>query len=326
MAHNRKIGNKHKESEPRDKTRHKVSISGNDILALGAICAFTLGTPFATHAQTQSRPAEQQTIRDEPNPLAQQPDRSLIVRENSVALPPVAPAMKARYAASKAVLQPSANAWVAQQAKIEAAKPEPDVAALEATVRARFAASTHAAPDSSANSNNMAVQNMGVLPPGGDISEMCFVVLMEATADQDKDLELIMAETKAQTNAKQALRDIISKVGRDISANSGSQKPNAPCTTPGCRSLGQDLNQLSSLTAQINHPVRRSVPPQPTYAQLQTLEAQLKGDLDSLNEMSETESMRLQMAMDRRSKFVEALSNIMKKTSATDSAIIKNMK
>lgn len=47
---------------------------------------------------------------------------------------------------------------------------------------------------------------------------------------------------------------------------------------------------------------------------------------DSMNEMSEMTSMRLQMAMDRRSKFVEALSNIMKKMSDTDSSIIQNMK
>ena len=47
---------------------------------------------------------------------------------------------------------------------------------------------------------------------------------------------------------------------------------------------------------------------------------------DSANEMSEMESLRLQMAMDRVSKFMQTLSNIEKKDSDTDAAIIQNMK
>ena len=55
-------------------------------------------------------------------------------------------------------------------------------------------------------------------------------------------------------------------------------------------------------------------------------EADLKDNLDSMSEMGEMESMRLQMAMDRMSKFMQALSNILKKTSDTDSNIIQNLK
>jgi len=51
-----------------------------------------------------------------------------------------------------------------------------------------------------------------------------------------------------------------------------------------------------------------------------------KNKRDSMNEMSEMTSMRLQMAMDCRSKFVETLSNIMKKMSDTDNSITQNMK
>jgi hypothetical protein len=45
-----------------------------------------------------------------------------------------------------------------------------------------------------------------------------------------------------------------------------------------------------------------------------------------MNEMSEMTSLRLQMMMDRRSKFVETLSNIMKKISTTSDSIVQNMK
>lgn len=52
----------------------------------------------------------------------------------------------------------------------------------------------------------------------------------------------------------------------------------------------------------------------------------VKDKLDRLGEMGEMESMRLQMAMDRRSKLMETLSNLLKKMNETASAIIGNMK
>lgn len=48
--------------------------------------------------------------------------------------------------------------------------------------------------------------------------------------------------------------------------------------------------------------------------------------LDSLSEMSEMQSLRLQMAMDRMAKFMSTLSNMVKKTSDTASAITQNLK
>lgn len=59
---------------------------------------------------------------------------------------------------------------------------------------------------------------------------------------------------------------------------------------------------------------------------LNVLQQKLNGQLDGMNEMSESTSIDLQMAMDRRSKFVEALSNIMKKISDTQASIVQNMK
>ena len=53
---------------------------------------------------------------------------------------------------------------------------------------------------------------------------------------------------------------------------------------------------------------------------------ELKGRLDGMNEMSEMTSLRLQMMMDRRSKFISTLSNIMKKVSTTQEAVVQNLK
>jgi len=53
---------------------------------------------------------------------------------------------------------------------------------------------------------------------------------------------------------------------------------------------------------------------------------QLKQQLDSLNELGETESLRLQMAMDRMSKMMSTLSNLLKKISDTAQSITQNLK
>ena len=45
-----------------------------------------------------------------------------------------------------------------------------------------------------------------------------------------------------------------------------------------------------------------------------------------MNGMSQMTSLRLQMTMDRRSRFIETLSNIMKKLSETSDSIVQNLK
>lgn len=52
----------------------------------------------------------------------------------------------------------------------------------------------------------------------------------------------------------------------------------------------------------------------------------LKSKLDSLSELGEMESLRLQMAMDRVSKLMSTLSNLLKKASETASGITQNLK
>ena len=52
----------------------------------------------------------------------------------------------------------------------------------------------------------------------------------------------------------------------------------------------------------------------------------IKNNLDGMNEMSEMTSLRLQMTMDRRSKFISTLSQIMKKISTTQDTLVQNLK
>jgi hypothetical protein len=52
----------------------------------------------------------------------------------------------------------------------------------------------------------------------------------------------------------------------------------------------------------------------------------LSENLDSMNDLGQMTSSRLQMAMDRQSKFVEALSNLMKTISQTEDSVVQNLK
>jgi hypothetical protein len=65
---------------------------------------------------------------------------------------------------------------------------------------------------------------------------------------------------------------------------------------------------------------------QPTKAELDSHIDQIKNDLDSMSEMGEMESLRLQMAMDRMSKMMSTLSNLLKKISDTSQSITQNIK
>ncbi|MBZ5703540.1 MAG: hypothetical protein LAN84_17045 [Acidobacteriia bacterium] len=270
-------------------------------------------------------------------PVAQQVARPAAMRE-------MAPEMEARFAASKGGLQPSAKAWIEQQARIEGQKPAPDVAGIEAAIRARFgnrqagAGGSHATagaapargavPVSGAGPASGMVQQAGNLS-AADISELVFLVMMQASKDAENDLRQAMGEVKAVTAAKQKLREVLNSAGREVAAAgaaNGKAPANAPCNIPTCRALAEGAMQLATMTAQSRHPLRYGASGQLTYAQAQQEMDKMKRDLDSLGDLSEAESLRLQMAMDRRAKAVEILSNLMKKMEATSSAMVQNLK
>ncbi|GAB3510004.1 hypothetical protein MNQ95_08440 [Pseudoxanthomonas daejeonensis] len=56
------------------------------------------------------------------------------------------------------------------------------------------------------------------------------------------------------------------------------------------------------------------------------LQDEARQALDSLSGMGEMESLRLQMAMDRISKMMSTLSNILKASSETANAIVRNIR
>ena len=63
-----------------------------------------------------------------------------------------------------------------------------------------------------------------------------------------------------------------------------------------------------------------------TDVQIDAAVEALKNQRDSISQMGEMDSLQLQQAMDRMSKAMSTLSNIMKKSSETSQTIIQNLK
>ena len=63
-----------------------------------------------------------------------------------------------------------------------------------------------------------------------------------------------------------------------------------------------------------------------TKHEIDDVVATMKNDLDNMSEMGEMESLRLQMAMERLSKMMSTLSNLLKKASETAAGITQNIK
>lgn len=233
----------------------------------------------------------------------------------AVAMRPIPDEIGSRYAHLRARLQPSVVEWVTAQARIEAQRPAPDLTALEGVVRARF--------PSTAGSGNSSVA-AGV-PAGEDIEALAFIVLMDATNDQNQDLQGIMSEVQAQTTAKQQIRGLEQELQQQL-ALLGSQSASAVCRTGICQSLEQQVSTVATTARLAGRPLRATLSLPLTAPHLSVFESQLGGDLAGMNEMSEMSSMRLQMAMDRRSKLIDTLSNILKKISDTSDAVVQNLK
>jgi hypothetical protein len=168
----------------------------------------------------------------------------------------------------------------------------------------------------------------------GDIQALSFLVLMDAARSAAEDLKQIMAEVKAITAAKKRFRELIAKVNRDcvaaaVACHEGRKLEYAPNGLGGAAAYHRvpvpvvDCESPDGVqTATVNFVEGRT----PTHDDLQAVLDDLKNQLDSMNEMSEMTSLRLQMMMDRRSKFIETLSNLMKKISDTQDSVIQNLK
>jgi len=134
-----------------------------------------------------------------------------------------------------------------------------------------------------------------------DVEALAFIVMMEAAKSAQEDLKAILAHARAINKQKEGWR-----ATGDMIRVAGHPPPGQECAL--------DFEGIFHLMATL-------------YAKQLAAEGDaLLGKLDSMSEMGELESLRLQMAMDRMSKAMSALSNLLKKISDTSSQIVQNLK
>lgn len=162
-----------------------------------------------------------------------------------------------------------------------------------------------------------------------DIEALAFLVLMQAAKSAQEDLKAIMAGVRDINKKKEDLRHAHETMQRNgvntapvqldsfklLLATTKVQKVN---TTSNIRPLKLDSARTIKTTSLSTNKI--------TKPELDRMVDEAKNDLDSMSEMGEMESLRLQMAMDRMSKMMSTLSNLLKKISDTSSSIIQNLK
>jgi putative addiction module CopG family antidote len=166
-----------------------------------------------------------------------------------------------------------------------------------------------------------------------DIMALAFIVLMEAAKSAREDLRAIMEGVKAINAAKQGWRDLRDKVGRDVAANDRVEPGQRPLDFS--RGMGSERGYHHARVPRLDpdcpggvcfeeadlHPAKIE-----RVEDLRIVAETVKNRLDSLSEMGEMESLRLQMAMDRLSKLMATLSNVLRKSSDAAASIIDNLK
>lgn len=166
-----------------------------------------------------------------------------------------------------------------------------------------------------------------------DIEALAFLVLMQATKSAREDLKMIMAEVKAITATKKKLRDLISKVNKDVAHNAGRRNGKRPLDFRS--GMGSEKAYHRAQMPFADPPSKAGLKLVATdlfddqivdISQLTAIKEDLNDQLDSLSEMSELQMLRLQMVMDRQAKYMSTLSNLLKKVSSTQDSLVQNIK
>ncbi len=153
-----------------------------------------------------------------------------------------------------------------------------------------------------------------------DIEALISLVMMQCAKDQQEDLKSIMAQVKSLKEQKEKLRNMI--------ANANKQRTLSAVQMDSIDLLNRKTVALKQRQNPDTIKLVRSSSRVKTVSknEMDAIVTKLKNDLDSMSEMGEMESLRVQMLMDRRSKILSTLSNLLKKISKTADEIVQNLK
>lgn len=155
--------------------------------------------------------------------------------------------------------------------------------------RARATVQRGGEPDMAAIEADARVRLAGQSFGDADVMALAFLVMMEASRQAREDLREIMSKVQDINHAKTAQRESASQAGS-----------------------------------------ARAVPPRAGYGRISALATPSSvasaAAVDGIGGMGQEDQLQLQMAMDRKAKIEQALSNVMKKTSDTAATIASNLK
>ena len=156
-----------------------------------------------------------------------------------------------------------------------------------------------------------------------DIQALVFLVLMQASKSANEDIRSMMEKVKSENEKKKKLREAqeILKKNQPVSA-AQFDSFNLFLLKPAIRQNTGVNNNNVTVTQNNANSNQKTVSRQ----DINNLAEKLGRELDSMNEMSEMNSLRLQMYMDRLSKMQSTISNIMKKIDSTKNQIVQNLK
>ncbi|HME57334.1 MAG TPA: hypothetical protein VKF63_03285 [Terracidiphilus sp.] len=222
---------------------------------------------------------------------------------------PIPPELLQRYEPLHAALKPSARAWVEQQARIEAQRPNHDLNALRAAIRQRFPGS-FSAPAS--------------LRQGGDIDAVVFVVLVQTSQNVQANIEADAEQIQALMQDINALRQALEQLNQDMAALPKSARRDSLCNTPSCRSLPSTLAFLNKSSTNLRHPTHFQAPASLTLAQLQVLVNQMESALSTVGDDSQLANVDLQN-LQQQQQTLQMLSDIEKLLNDTAMSVIRHL-
>jgi|ERR1700722_10782792 hypothetical protein len=152
---------------------------------------------------------------------------------------------------------------------------------------------------------------------------LAFIVLMDATKDCDQDLQSALIRLDSNEITPSHNTSLTQQVSgaenipiRGIDATPDplasffASLPKLPSGTQGATYYNVELSGTGSLT----------------YQDLRPIQTNLQGELDSMNEESEMTGMRLEMAMERRSKLLDSTRDMAEQLSPKQDEIVNQLK
>ena len=182
------------------------------------------------------------------------------------------------------------------------------------------------------------VRNQFGTLPAQDTDVLVQLVMFELWKAEEDALEELLKEMHRMNQAKKRQREYMSRL-KQQKAQSNTEmrqeykniKNQQPKVSGEAKTITKQYPKMAATRRLgIRYPKTPKIDLKDTSsmgpAELEKLIAEEEQKMDSLSELSEELSLKIQILMDRRAKIIQTLSNIMKKISQTSDTIIANIK